>query len=134
MPPFLKTEELATQLHVSPQTIYRWRRRGLPAKRMGTGICSHYRYDAQQVNAWLARVHIRRRVSRQEGAPGDEPFPSDLASALVTFTMALYPVLGLATTLEAEGGTLLPEDRQELSERLERLQEITTQWIDHLRL
>lgn len=44
------TEEVAEFLQVSERTIMRWRKEGLPHKRLGYNIC---RYDLIEVRRWV---------------------------------------------------------------------------------
>lgn len=44
------TKELATYFNVTEMTIYRWRKQGMPFKKLGYNM---YRYSMHAVNAWL---------------------------------------------------------------------------------
>lgn len=46
----LNTREIAEYLNVSETTIVRWRRSGLPYKKIGYNTC---RYDISEVKKWM---------------------------------------------------------------------------------
>lgn len=49
MKELLTTNDIAKSLNVSRQTIERWRKEGLPYKKIGTLV----RFDADEVNKWV---------------------------------------------------------------------------------
>lgn len=44
------TKELAAYFNVTEMTVYRWRKQGMPYKKIGYNMC---RYSLNAVNEWL---------------------------------------------------------------------------------
>lgn len=47
----LTTKQLADALQICEVTLWRWRKRGMPFKKIGSKV---YRYDLEEVKKWSA--------------------------------------------------------------------------------
>lgn len=56
----LTAKQLAEHFQVAPLTIYRWKEKGLPFKRIGS---RSIRFDLDEVNSWLANKTDSRMMS-----------------------------------------------------------------------